>query len=84
VAALQWLCCCQSPPRLLLRYSSQRPVWLATLSTDHLPPCVLSSRAAASGPLGLQLKKSASLLDLINSALSSPSDHLSGATAMVF
>ncbi|KAI3433918.1 hypothetical protein D9Q98_003720 [Chlorella vulgaris] len=39
---------------------------------------------SASGPLGLQLKKSASLLDLINSALSSPSDHMSGATAMVF
>jgi hypothetical protein len=38
---------------------------------------------SASGPLGLQLKKSPSLLNLINSALGSSGNNLSGLAAMV-
>jgi hypothetical protein len=46
-------------------------------------PSAPSACPAASGPLGLQLKKSPSLLNLINSALGSSGNNLSGLAAMV-
>lgn len=74
-------------PPLILKSSSAAVLPVAAATDEALIPDGFLSDAAAfgkssSGPLGLQLKKSASLLNLINSVLGS-SDNLTGLAAMM-